>query len=946
MKHIFLFNKLILGKLIIVISILLIFFNCLSSCLSEEEQTEIKFKPVTVETTIPSSISHNTIICGGTISAPQERNVKRGVCWSTAQNPVIPSSLSTSDGKGLGKFTSTISGLSANTTYYIRAYASSSLSNVYGNQITVKTSNITIATISTSSISSVSTSSAICGGNIVSDGGSSITVRGVCWSTSSNPTTNNNKTSDGTGSGLFTSTLTGLSSNSTYYVRAFAVNSSGTAYGSQVSFKTLTITLPTIATTTFTSITRTAAICGGNITSDGGGSIISRGVCWSTTTNPTIANSTSSDGIGAGSFSCSLTGLTPGVTYYARAYATNSAGTSYGSQLSFTTIPIYIPTVTTTNFTSLTTTTAIFGGNVTDDGGGTVTARGVCWSTAINPTITSSKTSDGIGTGLFSSSLSGLTPGTTYYIRAYATNSAGTSYGSQLNFNTIPIYLPTISTVSVSSITPTTATCGGNVSNDGGATVTARGVCWGTAINPTVSSSKTSDGTGIGSFTSTLTGLTPGITYYVRSYATNSTGTSYGSQLTFSTVQINLPTVTTTNYTSLTTTTAIFGGNVTNEGGGAVTARGVCWSTTLYPTITNSKTSDGTGTGSFSSSLSGLTPGATYYIRAYATNIAGTSYGSQLTFKTIPIYIPTITTALVSSITTTTAICGGNVSNDGGATVSARGVCWATTANPTITGNKSSNGTGTGSFTSTLTGLSPGVTYYVRAYATNSSGTAYGSQLSFTSASNTVTDIDGNIYNIITIGTQTWMVQNLKVTHYRNGDVITNITSSSTWASSTTGAWCDYSNTATNGTKYGHLYNWYAVADPRNIAPVGWHVATDVEWTTLQNYLTANGFNYDGSTTGNFYAKSLAAKTDWTTSTVTGAVGNNLTLNNSSGFTALPGGYFSSSAFTGLLTYARWWTSTQATTGSYSRRLYYTGSGMNSYDYAKNYGLSVRCVKD
>ena len=200
-----------------------------------------------------------------------------------------------------------------------------------------------------------------------------------------------------------------------------------------------------------------------------------------------------------------------------------------------------LPVVTTQEVREIGATSAVCGGNVTADGGATVTARGVCWSTSQNPTITGFHTTDGNGTGSYTSNITGLNAGTTYYVRAYATNSEGTSYGSQKSFTTTQHYEPpTVTTNNVTGITETTAVCGGNVTADGGATVTARGVCWSTSQNPTISDSHTTDGSGTGSYTSNITGLNAGTTYYVRAYATNSKGTSYGSRKSFTTnAQIN-----------------------------------------------------------------------------------------------------------------------------------------------------------------------------------------------------------------------------------------------------------------------------------------------------------------------------------------------------------------------------------------------------------------------
>jgi uncharacterized repeat protein (TIGR01451 family) len=205
------------------------------------------------------------------------------------------------------------------------------------------------------------------------------------------------------------------------------------------------------------------------------------------------------------------------------------------------------------------------------------------------------------------------------------------------------------------------------------------------------------------------------------------------------------PTVTTADVSDITTTTVSGGGNVTADGGDAVTARGVCWGTSANPTTSDSHTTDGDGMGSFTSRITGLNSNTLYHVRAYATNSVGTSYGDDVSFLTLPApssapplpaqpALATVTTAAVSGITTVTAECGGNVTADGGAEVTARGVCWGTSAGPITAGNHTTDGTGTGSFTSRLTGLSPDTAYHVRAYATNTAGIAYGSDVTFTTA--------------------------------------------------------------------------------------------------------------------------------------------------------------------------------------------------------------------
>ena len=295
-----------------------------------------------------------------------------------------------------------------------------------------------------------------------------------------------------------------------------------------------------------------------------------------------------------------------------------------------------LQTLTTTTASNITDTSAVSGGIITNDGGATITARGVCWSTSPNPTISDNYTFDETGIGNFTSNITGLTAGTTYYVRAYATNATGTAYGNEILFITNAIG-PTIITATVSNITDSSAVSGGIITSDGGAVVIARGICWDTLPNPTINSNHTSDSSGIGNFTSSITGLIAGTTYYVRAYAVNSVGTAYGNQVAFTTMAM-LPTLTTTAVSNITYTSAVCGGNITSDGGYSVTARGVCWSIYPNPTINNNHTTNGSGTGSFTSSITGLLAGTTYYLRAYATNAAGTGYGNEISFTTIGIF--------------------------------------------------------------------------------------------------------------------------------------------------------------------------------------------------------------------------------------------------------------------------------------------------------------------
>jgi hypothetical protein len=404
--------------------------------------------------------------------------------------------------------------------------------------------------------------------------------------------------------------------------------------------------------------------------------------------------------------------------------------------------PAVLPTVTTTGVFSITNFSASSGGAVTSNGGAALSAWGVCWSTSANPTLANSFLQNTVSSGSFSSALSGLTQNTTYYVRAYATNSAGTAYGDEQSFTTTNtttnVVLPTITTFAVSAITTTSASSGGAVTSDGGAALSAWGVCWSTSANPILANSFLQNNGSAGFFSSALSGLAPNTTYYLRAYATNSAGTAYGNEQSFTTTDTNavLPTITTIAVSAITTSSAIIGSTITSDGGATLSAWGVCWSTSPNPTLANSFLQHNVSTTIFGSALSGLTQNTTYYVRAYATNSAGTAYGNELSFTTLAIVIPIVTTTAITSITSTSANSGGTLTYDGGATVSAWGVCWSTFANPTLANSFLQNTVSSGSFSSALSGLTLNTTYYVRAFATNSAGTAYGNEQIFTTTSN------------------------------------------------------------------------------------------------------------------------------------------------------------------------------------------------------------------
>ncbi len=292
------------------------------------------------------------------------------------------------------------------------------------------------------------------------------------------------------------------------------------------------------------------------------------------------------------------------------------------------------PQLATAKINSITSNSAVVQGFVVAQGDG-FTEKGICYDIAANPTVAKSKTlyTGSLASATFDVALAGLNYATQYFARAYAVGPTGTFYGEEMTFTTLPV-VPTLTTAAITAVTGNSAAGGGEVTVSGGADVTARGICWDIATNPTIAKGKTTNGEGMGAFTSAMTGLLGNKTYYVRAYATNSAGTGYGPEVTFNT-DTDLPTVTTTAVTAITKISAVSGGNVTYDGGGTISARGLCWSMNANPSVTDNVIAGGTGTGAFVSNLTGLTLYTTYHVRAYCTNSKGTVYGSDIQFTTL-----------------------------------------------------------------------------------------------------------------------------------------------------------------------------------------------------------------------------------------------------------------------------------------------------------------------
>lgn len=510
---------------------------------------------------------------------------------------------------------------------------------------------------------------------------------------------------------------------------------------------------------------------------------------------------------------------------------------------------------------------------------------------------------------------------------------------------------PTVNTVKVENPTTTTITATGEFSDFDKNDIIEYGFCWSQENNPTIAEDYISlDLNSLNNiFSCRIEELVPGQVYYLNAFASNEIGVSYGEEISFTTENKNAIIIT-SEITNITASTASCGGNVLDNGGSEITAKGICWSLDKDPTVSGDHTTDGTGTGVFTSQLIDLNVNSLYYVRAYATNANGTYYGSELSFTTEN-GLPTLITNDVNEITATTAVCGGNISDNGGFDITSRGVCWNTSNNPTIADTYTNDGNGTGSFVSNITGLSEWSTYYVRSYATNEIGTVYGDEIMFT-ANNPLIDFDGNTYETVKNGNQVWMKENLKTSHYADGSALVDgATAGDIAGDYDTKYFFVYNNNDSNKDAYGYLYTWAAIMNDdlgsdenpsgvQGVCPDNWHIPSDAEWKELEMFLgmsedEANATAWRGSDVGD----KLKAINGWNS-------GGNGT--DESGFMSLPSGSRNSDGtFIDLGERATYWSSSEYynSNGWYRELSYSYNEVYRSFKFKSN-GYSVRCIRD
>lgn len=966
---------------------------------------------------------------------------------------------------------------------------------------------LTLATVTTGTITPTETLllsnlfSVTVESNITNIGGSSVTERGVCYDIVTSPTITTNKVLGGNGIGSFSVTLRYLSPNVTYYVRSYATNSFGTAYGTTKTYKRV-VTAPKIEVPISSGFSKTSdlitLVINNNITDNGGAVLLTKGICWATTTNPTILNNNLVDNGVSNTFISQIPNLLPNTTYYIKTYSSNFIGLTYSTVLTYKNT-ITLPQIITTNTSDYRSITC--NGDFSVSGDLSVTEKGFVISTLKNPTIETSleKSINGYGTSTFNNTFSSLTPNTTYYVKPYIQTVLGITYGTQVTTKTKALTSPKLSKIVINPIYEVGVNnqilyfeVSATITDNGGAPIFEGGIIWapqwipnkndpGQFITSTfpvptgVTDLQISSGLTIGTV---ITGKLPSTTafrniftnefYYdegyenpintllyvskdgvngnvfAKVYAKNYVGIGLSSEEYGERTPLSFPTrkEVSTSFVSMVTPTK-FSVKSQIKVSPLIIDHGICWSKNYNPTINDNRTNVIISQTEINAILEGnykicefnidnITTTDIFYVRSYVMDNLGTYYSTTCSgFKRFSgntlnvvkigdtdwsaydldtIYyrngdiIPQVQDQRELSVMATGAWC--YINNDpilgklynGYAIIDPRGLAplgfriptnndWGKLYTELSGVNRYAGGSmkttgyndwafpnwnATNSSGFNASGL-PGerinlnlsdvsgvrkpsfwknLKYNNRIYKNYTSSTTGKTENNIELISKTLTsetdelqttkfqlnspfsvrcvkEIPANLPSV-TIGTQVWTNKNLDVITYRNGDVIPQVTGTTAWANLTTGAWCWWNNDPIAGAQYGRLYNWYAINDPRGFAPIGWHIPTTAELTTISNYL--GGISVAGG--------KMKSTIGWN---------NNANGTNTSGFNGIPGASrLINGAFYNFIGIADWWVSNGfSSTDGYIYRLSSEGNSiyLNGHN-NKKVGFPIRFIRD
>ena len=632
----------------------------------------------------------------------------------------------------IGEYTAQLNGLNPNKKYTYCAYTINPMGTYYG-EVKSFTTNVDMPAVTSAVVSAITSTTAKFSSSVKSHGGETVTEVGFYYSTepSVDPETAL-KVNQPYSQDAFSIDVEKLDVYTKYYVMAYATNSAGTTYSDVATFTTDS-SYPTVQTVGATDINSQGATLSGSVLSDNGASITERGFVYMQGTGTPTTDSYKLKVSGkTGEYTGSLSGLEPNKKYSFRAYAVNSKGTAYGEVMSFLTVT-GLPKVSAVDVSKIASTSATLTADVTDHGGETVSEVGFYYS--LDPAVdveTSVKVTRNYAGGAFSTSLTDLSVFTTYYVKAYAVNSAGVAYSSVVSFKTLAD-VPVVQTLGSAEVGSDGATLSGTVLTDNGASITERGFVWmqGDGTTTTSNSKLKASGT-TGDFTATLSGLDPNKKYSFRAYAINSVGTAYGAVMTFSTIA-DLPSLSATKVSNLNTTSATFTSSVISHGGETVSEVGFYYSKSEDVSVATAfKVTESYSSDTFVIDVGDLEIGTQYYVRAYAKNSAGEALNPIVSFKTVSTE-PSVKTTGSSEVTAYSALLSGEVLDDNGEPVTECGFVWLKgTSTPTTSSQKITLEGTLGAISATLSGLEPDQTYTFRAYAKNSKGTAYGDPMTFT----------------------------------------------------------------------------------------------------------------------------------------------------------------------------------------------------------------------
>lgn len=737
---------------------LLASFLCLQSC----DDQEAPHNQAPVLTTGTANVTgRTTATLRGTLSIPSGTEVTEcGFIYSTVSTlPEAESSIYPLDpAQSNGECTANLTGLQPNTHYYYCLYASSGYTILRSDIGEFTTNADGVPAFAEVVCTNVTPSSITLQGELTDDGGYEIITLGFCYKAVEEgdeelPDQEDQVVNVSTDSRTLTATLQDLTPGQTYIVRAYATNRLGAGYSEPTTFNTQSSSVPVLSSVTPVDTIELSLQVEASLLAAGDGEVTEIGFCWSAESNaPTteMSHQACNDQLEAEKFNLLIENLLPETVYYIRAYGINEHGTGYGPVFTYTSGQSTQPVVETGEAEDITETTARLTGRVVSDGGSSLISKGFYYSTDANNVAKGARCYSTKEGNDILCELKDLAVATTYYYCAYAENANGIRTGEVRSFTTAgQRTTPTVQTAEPSNLTETSARLNGRITSDGHSNILSKGFYWGTDGNPVQNGTQVVSKSEGNSFLYDLGNLTAGTTYYVCAYAENGEGTGYGEVVSFSTrAATTAPILGTTTVSNITETGVNLAAEITSDGGMDITEKGFCYSSTnAEPTINDNKETSTAGGNSITATLGNLASNTTYYVRAYATNGRGTSYGAVQQFTTTDNRTtPIISTVTASNITESSVELIASITDNGNGTIVEKGFCYTTDANslPTISSDKIVSSAAGNEISQTLAGLKAITTYYIRAYANNGSMTGYSDVITVTTTASSIPDIDDN----------------------------------------------------------------------------------------------------------------------------------------------------------------------------------------------------------